>query len=508
MYGFADSHVGKGGPYRIYFYAQFQQSFTSVRTWTGDRFADTNEAQGQSSGAILTFDTSTKPVIITRVAVSYTSQQNAKDNLESESKGWDFTLMRRHADALWNAQLSRIEIEGGTPAERRTFYTALYHCFIHPNLLEDANGQYLGMDDKLHTVEPGRHQYQNIPAWDQHRSHAPLMAILAPQETSDVVQSLINYSTQDSSVRPEGGGLPRWEQVNRNSGGMVGDGDDTLIATSYAFGAHHFDTKAALAAMIRGASIPGTTSDGRKVRDGLTEYMQLGYVPGAASVTLEYTNDDFALSQFALALGDEQDYAAYSRRAQNWKNLFDPSTAYLRPRLADGTFVEPFSPANGKGFIEGTAAQYFWMVNFNLRALIDNLGGDQKATERLDRFFTRLNGGLNTEFAYMGNETCEEIPWIYDFVSAPSRAQAVIRRVQQELFSDQPDGLPGNDDAGAMSSWYVFSALGLYPEIPGVAGFVIGSPVFPKATIHLANGKNDPDLRRPCLRFEPICQPR
>ena len=424
VYGFADSHVGNGGPYRIFFHAEFEQPIRNVRTWTGDRISDGNEAEGPSSGAVLTFDPAAAPVVVVRVAISFTSQQNAKDNLKSESTGWDFTSIRRQADARWNAELSRIEIEGGTPGERRVFYTALYHCFIHPNLLEDANGEYLGMDNQVHTVEQGHHQYQNIPAWDQHRSHAPLMAILVPQETSDVLQSLVNYATQDQSVRPQGGGLARWQQVNRNSGGMVGDGDDTIVATSYAFGVRGFDTKGALAAMLKGASVPGTTSDGRKVRDGLADYMKLGYVAGAASVTLEYANDDFALSRFAKALGDEQDFTDYSRRAQDWENLFDPSTGYLRPRLADGTFLQPFSPDNGKGFVEGTAAQYLWMVNFNLRGLIDKLGGNQKAQERLDRLFTQVNGGLKSEYAYMGNETCEELPWVYDFLSAPSRTQA------------------------------------------------------------------------------------
>jgi hypothetical protein len=172
----------------------------------------------------------------------------------------------------------------------------MYHCFMHPNLLNDVNGQYPGMDGKIHQVDPGHSQYQNIPAWDEHRSHAPLMAILAPDQASDVMRSLVNYAQQDRAVRPEGGGLPRWEQVNCNSGGMVGDGDDTIIATSYAFGATQFDTKGAWEAMDRGASLPDVTSDGRKVRGGLPDYLSKGYVPENAAVTLEYCTDDFSNS--------------------------------------------------------------------------------------------------------------------------------------------------------------------------------------------------------------------
>ncbi len=201
--------------------------------------------------------------------------------------------------------MNRVQVEGGTVAAKQVFYTALYHSFIHPNLLDDANGQYPGMDEKIHSVAAGHHQYQNIPAWDQYRSLAPLTAILTPGESSDVMQSLVNYAQQDASVRTNGGGLPRWQQVNRNSGGMVGDGDPIIIASSHAFGADTFDTKGALVAMDKGASQPGTTSDGFEVRQGLQEYLTLGYVPNAPSVTLEYANSDFAIAQFALALGDQ-----------------------------------------------------------------------------------------------------------------------------------------------------------------------------------------------------------
>ena len=241
--------------------------------------------------------------------------------------------------------------------------------------------------------------------------------------------------------------------------------------------------------MDKGAAQPGVTSDGAKVRGGLAEYLAKGYVPENAAVTLEYCSDDFALSRLAASLGYRDQAAAYLHRAQNWKNLFDPASGYIRPRTADGAWMEPFSPRSGKGFIEGSAAQYLWLVNFNLRGLIEKLGGNDKAIERLDHFFTRTNDGMSSEFAYMGNEPDEEAPWVYNFAGAPARTQATVRRIQTELFTDQPNGLPGNDDAGSLSSWYVFSALGLYPEIPGVAGFAVGSPVFPQAALHLDNGK-------------------
>lgn len=479
----------KPGRPKVYFAAQFEQPIKSVSTWNGDKISGDAAAEGAACGAILTFDATAASPVQVRVGISYVSLENARENLARENTGWDFAAVRQQAVAAWNEQLGKIEVEGGTPAARTVFYTAMYHCFMHPNLLDDVNGEYPGMDEKIHHAAPGHHQYQNIPAWDQHRSHTAWMAVVSPRECSDVMQSLVNYAEQDASVRHDGGGLPRWEQVNTNSGGMVGDGDDTMLATAYAFGARDFNVKGALAAMDKGASQPGTTSDGHKVRGGLEEYDRLGYVPDSPAVTLEYCADDFSLAQFAGNLGDREKQARYLARARNWTKLFEPTAGYLVPRLADGTWMQNFSPSTLHGFIEGSAAQYLWMVNFDLPGLIERLGGNAKTVERLDKFFTKTNAGMRSEFAYMGNEPCEAAPWIYDFAGAPWRTQDVVRRIQNELFTDRPDGLPGNDDAGSLSSWYVFSALGLYPEIPGAAGFAVGSPVFPKATLHLENGK-------------------
>jgi predicted alpha-1,2-mannosidase len=464
-------------------------------------------AEDKACGAIVTFDTATNSLVPARVGISYVSIENARANLAAENPAWNFSVVRQKADAAWIADLKRIQVEGGMEEQQRTFYTALYHCFMHPNLLEDCNGEYPGMDGKIHRVEKDRHQYQNIPAWDQWRSYASLIAILTPKESSDMMQSLVNYARQDANVRTNGGGLPRWQQVNRNSGGMGGDGDDAIIASSYAFGATQFDAKAALAAMEKGASDPATTSDRARVREGLKDYLALGYVPNGASVTLEYCNNDFALAQFAKACGDRKEYATYLNRAQNWGNLFDDATGFIRPRGADGTWATNFSAGSRNGFVEGTAAQYVWMVNFNLRGLIEKMGGNDKAVQRLNHFFTKLNlSPFSGDTAYMGNEPCEETPWVYDFAGAPWRAQEVVRQIQNELFTTRPNGMPGNDDAGALSSWYVFSALGLYPEIPGVAGFAVGSPLFSKATIHLENGKTIQILGEQASRENPYVQ--
>ena len=490
--GFHVNKIGGGGNrlYTLYFVAQFDRPFRTARTWANDAISDATKVDGKSCGAILTFDTATNSAVQARVGISYVSIGNARANLAAENPGWDFSAVWNKAGAAWDADLNRIQVEGGEGYLNETFNTAIYHCFMHPNLLEDCNGEYPGMDGKIHRVDAGHHQYQNISSWDLYRSYAPLMAMLSPSESSDIAQSLVNFAEQDASVRKNGGGLPRWEQVNRNSGGMAGDGDDAIIASAYAFGARDFDTQAALAAMIKGASDPSLTSDAAKVREGLPEYLALGYVANKAAVTLEYCNADFALAQFAQALGDDRKHAIYLNRAQNWKNLFDDSTRLIRPKNAEGDWAPDFSASSKDGFVEGTAAQYVWMVNFNLSGLIDRMGGNRKVVKQLDHFFTQLNSGPDeADTAYMGNEPCEGVPWVYDFAGAPWRTQNIVSRIRYELFFAAPNGLPGNDDGGALSSWYVLSALGLYPEIPGVAGFAVGSPLFPKVIIHLENGK-------------------
>jgi predicted alpha-1,2-mannosidase len=267
---------------------------------------------------------------------------------------------------------------------------------------------------------------------------------------------------------------------------MVGDGPVNILATAYALGATNFDTASALTAMELNAGTPGTTSDGNLVRSGLSDYINLGYVSGSASVTLEYVNADFALSQFDQALGDTN--YTWLMRSGNWRNLYDSATGFIQPRNADGTWVSNITASSQTGYTEGSAAQYTWMVP-DFRGLFDLMGGNSNVVARLDAFFTQLNAGPGSAYAFMGNEPCEGDPWAYDYAGAPSKAAGTIRRIQTQLYNNIPAGLPGNDDGGSLSSWYVFSALGFYPLVPGVGGFVLGSPLFPSATINLENGR-------------------
>ncbi len=477
--GFATSTIGCGSNhYTLFFAAQFDRSFTNYGTWNKVAVnPGATSSTSAHSGAFVAFDTTANTVVQVQVGISFVSVANAQANLNAEQAHFNFDAVRQRADAAWNSRLGSIVVQGGLSNEKVTFYTALYHASLHPNVFSDVNRQYIGFDGKVHTLAPSQHaQYENIAGWDQYRSLFPLLATLFPTEASDIAQSLVNDAIQGD------GHLPRWEQANADSHGMNGDDGSVIVAEAYAYGARNFDTASALAAMLNGQA---------KIRNDFSNYLKYGYVTAnstgfSASITQEYSIDDFAIAQFAKSLGDTTDFQLLSQRANNWQYLFNIESGYIQPRNSDGSWVGNFSPGSVSGFQEGSATQYTWMEQFNLRGLFDKMGGNGAAISRLDSFFTHLNAGPNSPYAFMGNEPSFEVPWEYDFAGAPSHTQEVIRRIQLSLFKDRPGGLPGNDDGGAMSSWYVFSAIGLYPEITGVGGFVIGSPLFNSVTLHLA----------------------
>ncbi|MDA4118045.1 MAG: GH92 family glycosyl hydrolase [Thaumarchaeota archaeon] len=480
--GSAESVVGCGSnPYLLFFAAKFDRPFAGYGTWNeGAVSHGSNFSSGQHTGAFVVFNTASNPIVRVQVAISFVSVANAQMNLASESSSFDLASVAKNADAAWNVVLNSIQVGGGTHDETVSFYTALYHAFFHPNIFSDVNGQYLGFDGKVHTTPAGHAQYENIPGWDSYRTQIRLLAIIAPSTASDVAQSLVNDAMQS------GGSLPRWEQANADSHGMSGDDGDAIIAEAYTFGATNFDTSAALQAMIGGQS---------QIREGYADYAKLGYVPAdlqsglaSASITLEYANDDFAIAQFANALGNSTDYNTYLQRSGNWQNLFNTASGYVQPRNADGTWAQGFDPASQNGFQEGSSAQYCWMATFNLGGLFSKMGGNAAVVTRLDKFFSKLNDGPNSLFAWMGNEPSVEVPWEYDFAQAPSHTQNVVRQIETQLWTNTPSGIPGNDDGGEMSSWYVFAAMGVYPEITAVGGFVIGSPLFTSATLDLSGG--------------------
>ncbi|HXC35295.1 MAG TPA: GH92 family glycosyl hydrolase [Candidatus Acidoferrales bacterium] len=485
----------------IYFYAIFDHPFANYSTWADNNLVKARaKASGTTSGGYITFDTSGGRTVLVKIGMSYVSVANARANVEAENpvsafSSADFDNTAKSAGGTWNSWLNKIQVTGGTPDDLKTFYSIYYHALISPNVVSDANGQYTGYDGQVHVTTDGRAQYGMYSGWDIYRSEAQLIGMLAPKEASDMAQSLlVDYQ--------QGGTFPRWGVLTEDSGVMMGDPAAPIIADFYAFGATDFDTSAALAGLVNAATNPAVYAPKTQLheRDALDDYLRLGYVPehqtggyGNVSMTLEYASADFGLSQFAADLGDKKDSKVLLRHAQNWRNTYNPKTGYDQMRRRDGTWAPGFTVRRNKydgdtAYVEGSAAQYRWMVPFDLKGLAKILGGRAEAVKQLDIFHTKLNDGGNSMYAYLGNEPCLETPWIYDFWGAPYKTQAMVRRAMNELYSVRPNGYPGNDDLGEMSSWYVFGALGMYPELPGSDILVLGSPLFPTAVVHLKTG--------------------
>ncbi len=512
MGGYFCQHKHQRDKRKIYFSAVFDQPFSAYGTWSGSSYTPSStSADATTSGAFLTFDTSKNSAVMAKVAISYVSIANARANIEAESpvanfssKGFDKAVQT--ASDIWNVWLNKIQVSGGTTDELETFYSMLYHVFIGPTTCSDANGDYMGYDQKVHNAGD-RVQYANFSGWDIYRSEAQMIGMLAPKEASDMAQSLLNDYQQ-------GGTCPRWGVTTMDSGVMMGDPAAPIVADFYEFGATNFDAQAALAGLLNAATNPAVFASVSNTheRDGLGDYLNLGYVPemgeqggyGPVSMTLEYDSADFGLSQFAASLGDDADNAMLLKNAQAWRNMYNPETGYLQLRRRDGSWTPGFTNNAGRYgdtrdynlkniaprdvYVEGNAAQYLWMGPFNYKGRADMLGGQDVALKRLDDFTSQLNAGGNAPYAWLGNEPCIEVPWIYDFWGQPYKTQSVVRRAMNELYSNKPAAYPGNDDLGEMSSWYVFSALGMYPELPGSDILVIGSPLFPKAVIHTETG--------------------
>ena len=463
--------------YRVYFAAEFNQKASKYGTWfEKDVIENQLTVGGALSGAYFTFDTDDANTVEYRIAISYVSVENARENLLKDNNKGDFKSLCKATEDEWNKRLAIAEVTSDDNDRMKQFYTHLYHVLIHPNIFNDINGEYIGADFKLQKVEPGKEYYTSFSGWDTYRTQSQLLAILYPKETSDMMQSAVAFAQQ-------GGGYGKWVLANIETGIMQGDAMSIIIANSYAFGAKEFDLKEAFKYMKYGATIPGLRSQKLLVRGELGDYMQKGYVE-SPSLTLEYASADFAIGQFALqALNDKNEAAYFINRAQNWKNIYDPSTKWLRAKSPKtGNWLDP-----NIGWMEATKKNYFWMVPFNLKALIDTIGQDY-AAKRLDSLFVRLDATYDQDWYAGGNEPDFQLPWSYNWLGKPYKTTEVMNRLFSELYSSTPSGLPGNDDLGAMGSFYVFGSLGLFPMIPGVGGFAINKPHFKQITLHLSKG--------------------
>jgi predicted alpha-1,2-mannosidase len=489
---------GKKNTYTVYFAMKFSRPFTSYGTWDGYWVYPRGRIAFSSySGGYVEFPAGS--VVEVRTALSYVSVDGARANLAAEG-GASFDDVRATASREWSAALSHIMVAGADP-DIETFYTALYHSLLHPNTFNDVDGRYIGFDGVIHTAAAGRTQYTNFSDWDTYRGLAALQALLFPKQAGDMAQSLVNDAEQSGSY-------PRWALANAATAEMTGDSVVPLIVNLYAYGANGFDLNTALRYMVNAATTGGVGLNGYVERPGIAAYLERGYVPQTsqicikpsvpgASLTLEWSVDDFAISRFADALGDSATAAEFQNRAQYWQNLFNPSTRYISPRnvvgfFPDGPgFVKPESFCFGQvGFDEGNAAQYVWWVPQNIAGLVTALGGRRPVADRLDHFTSRLNAGPNEPYLWAGNEPGFGVAWLYNYIGQPWKTQHLVDRVRSNLFGPTPDGEPGNDDLGALSSWYVWAALGLYPSTPATSTLTVNTPLFDRAVIALPAGQS------------------
>ncbi|WP_406195982.1 GH92 family glycosyl hydrolase [Streptomyces sp. NBC_01017] len=514
---------GRRAYYTVHFVARFDRAFKATGTWQDDHlspgstfasggtggFANGGRpVAGKGAGGYVQFAPGAGPVNV-KVGISYVSRAGAEANLAAENPPQrSFDAVRDAAHRAWRDRLSAIRVGGGTDAERSTFYTALYHALLHPNVISDADRRYRGPDGKVHTVSRGhRAQYGTFSGWDVYRDQVQLLTLLNPRVGSDIAQSLYELAEQN------GGIWDRWLQGASGTHVMNGDPSPIALAGIRAFGGTDFDLRGALKSLVKAATVP-TDKDlspaGKPVlsvgqRPSLDKYLKHHYMPsvsnawGGAAETLEMSGADFALSRLAAEAGQKDTATAFARRSQWWQNNFNiaatPTGGYIANRKADGSWVTGFTPATGNGFVEGTAAQYTWMVQHDPAGLFAAMGGRDEAVKRLDAFFRTADGswaftGSGGEKSELDNEPSINVPYLYAYAGAPHKTQETVRAAMRELWSTEPGGIPGNDDLGAMSSWYVFSALGMYPQVPSRAELVLASPLFPRIEIDRPNGND------------------
>ncbi|MGH3239915.1 MAG: GH92 family glycosyl hydrolase [Spirillospora sp.] len=477
-----------GNYYRAYFSTTYDQNFASYGVWKDGHMSvggtqvekstdDVKADYRHDTGAWITFADGAK--VTAKTGLSFVSVGNAAQNRDAEVGRASFGKVRAQAAKLWREALGTIDVSGGTDEQRTKFYTALYHSFLHPNIRDDVNREYLGYDEKVHRVERGRHFYKNFAGsgWDMYRSQAQLIALTFPGVASDINDSIVKLTEQTGSWAP---GAAR----------MQGDNLQVILSTLDDMGATHYDRRAALRSMTSTQRLPATATS----RTDGYQYFATGMIENrkgdfATSRVLEYSIDDFAVAQLARRLGDQASYQFFMARAQNWMNVFDPVTQHIRPRERTG-FDRNFDlrvrdDGQGRGqFNQSTGYQYGWLVPHNLSTLIDRRGGTRASMKALDLLMEDLDAGAYTKTGnYLSNQPAFSTPWVYNWLQAPEKTTDVLYRAVKEMYDTSPSGLPGNDDQGSLSAWYVFANLGVYPAIYGTGELVIGAPMFDRIVV-------------------------
>ena len=451
------------------------------------------EVAGEQIRMYFDFSTASDEKIMIKFALSSVSTEGALNNLRSEVNHWDFEKTKREGQQQWNKELNKITIQSDNRSDLVNFYTAMYHTFLSPTIYMDADGKYKGIDQNIHHAD-NFENYTTFSLWDTYRALHPFFNLVQTKRNAGMVSSMLAH--YDQSVHHM---LPVWSHHGNENWCMIGYHSVSVIADAIVKGTYTGDPRKALDACVRTAR--------NKYYDGLEYYMAGGYVPedknsSSVSKTLEYAYDDWCIAQIAKKVGDKAVQEEFEKRAENWKNVFDQSIKYMRPKLSDGTFRKDFDvlSTHGQGFIEGNAWNYSLYVPHNPEQLIAVMGGKKKFVQHMDSLFTMnlpdeffahtediTREGIIGNYVH-GNEPAHHAAYLYNWTDQPWKTQERVRMILKKQYHDSPDGLGGNDDCGQMSAWFIFSSLGFYPVAPGSTQYAFGSPSISSATISLENG--------------------
>ena len=473
---------------RVYFVIKLSKPFKSYQIFKNDSLT-ANPSKAIKTKVVLNYNTVDEDEIILKTGLSTASVKGAYKSLEEEASDFNFENYKAKASVLWEQELQKIQITTPDDTKKKIFYTMMYQSMLAPTLLSDCNGDYKGANGAIENAK-GFDRYDTFSLWDTYRAAHPLYTILHPKRVSSMINSLLAHYK-------ETGLLPVWSMQGNETNMMIGNHAIPVIVDAYFKGIEHFD-----AALAYKACVESSMADSRQ----LDSYKTLGYVPvdennenWSVSKTLEYAYDDWCLAQFAKALHKSNDYEYFLKRSENWRNMYDSKSTFMRPKLKNGEFIKEFIPKEYTPyFCESNAWQYFWSVPQNIEGLIKVVGGNLAFEKKLDSMFTLnplpedklpiFSTGMIGQYAH-GNEPGHHVAYLYNYVNEPWKTEKLVREILESQYKNTPDGHCGNEDCGQMSSWYIFSSLGFYPVNPAQGIYSFGSPIFDTATINLENNK-------------------
>ena len=481
---------------RVFFRAEFSEPFTNVqfvdaakKEAAEAKAANLSEMKAANLFARFNFETKANQPIYVKVALSPTSVEGAAANMKAELPGWDFEAVKKAADEVWNKELSKVEVTTDDARSKRIFYTSLYHTMIAPSEFCDVNGDYYGADQKMHASE-GFVNYTTFSLWDTYRAAQPLMTILHPEKMADIIQSMIQICNQQ-------GNLPVWHLMGCETNCMVGNPGIPVVADAVLKGVKGIDPEVAYEALKKSAMLP---------ERGMEYRIKYGFIPAdkfheAIAYDMEYALADWAVAQVAKKLGKTEDYEYFLKRSHSYRNYFDKETGLVRGKFLNGKFRTPFNPFNAShrdnDYCEGNAWQYTWLAPHDVEGMIELQGGQEGFITKLDSLFIAEGdagenaspdmSGMIGQYAH-GNEPSHHIVYLYTMAGCPWKTADHVREVFDTMYSDQRDGLAGNEDVGQMSAWYILSSMGFYQVEPAGGKYVFGTPLFDNVKVQVPGG--------------------